>query len=224
MMARRAPARRSFLYRNGLSLSFGALMLVALAGHAWAGWRMAQEEARDQHRAAPTLASYLASGEFHSSVFENWESEFLQMGLFVLLTVHLRQQGSSESRKLDPAQEKKKTYPARVQPWAARQRGWVRKLYEHSLSLALLLLFALSFVGHWIGSWRHAVDEALAQGLPPPALLDYLGSARLWFESMQNWQSEFLAVLAIVLLSVFLREKDSSQSKDVEAPHSETGA
>jgi hypothetical protein len=68
------------------------------------------------------------------------------------------------------------------------------------------------------------VDEALAQGVPPPALLDYLGSARLWFESMQNWQSEFLAVLAIVLLSIVLREKDSSQSKDVDAPHSETGA
>jgi hypothetical protein len=97
-------------------------------------------------------------------------------------------------------------------------------VYEHSLSLALFLLFALSFVGHWIASWRHHVEEALAKGGEPPELLQHLWSAELWFESMQNWQSEFLAVLAIVLLSIWLREKDSSQSKQVEAPHSETGA
>ena len=223
-MARRAPARQSFLYRNGLSIVFGALMLLSLLGHAWAGWRFAQEEAREQAQQPPSLPEYLAGGEYQSSVFENWESEFLQMALFVLLTVHLRQWGSSESRKLDPADEEHKTYPARARPWAARQRGWIRRLYEHSLSLALLLLFALSFVGHWIASWRHAVEEALSHGVAAPTLLEYLGSAKLWFESMQNWQSEFLAVLAIVLLSIVLREKDSSQSKDVDAPHSETGA
>ena len=223
-MAKRPPPTYSFLYRNGLSLCFGILMLLSLFGHAWAGWRFAQEEARQQRQPAPTLPTYLASGEFQSSVFENWESEFLQMGLFVLLTVPLRQRGSSESRKLDPAQEAQKTQPAKARPWAARQRGWIRKLYEHSLSLALLLLFALSFVGHWVTSWRHAVEEALRNGASAPSLLEHLGSAQLWFESMQNWQSEFLAVLAIVLLSIVLREKHSSQSKDVDAPHSETGA
>ena len=223
-MARRKPARQSFLHRNGLSLCFGLLMLFSLVGHAWAGWRFAQEEAREQAQPPPSLSEYLAGGEYQSSVFENWESEFLQMGLFVLLTVPLRQWGSSESRKLDPAEEEQKTYPAKARPWAARQRGWISRLYEHSLSLALLLLFALSFVGHWIASWRHAVEAAQRDGTSVPTLVEYLGSARLWFESMQNWQSEFLAVLAIVLLSIVLREKDSSQSKDVDAPHSQTGA
>jgi hypothetical protein len=214
----------SFWRRNGLSLVFGGLMAVTLALHALTGLRVENSERAHEGKPPLDLRSYVSSGPFQSTLFENWESEFLQMGMFVLLTVSLRQKGSSESRKMNPAEEERKTYPASVQPWPVRRGGWWRRLYEHSLSLSLFLLFAISFVGHWIGSWRQHRDQALHEGGLPPTLLEHLGSAGFWFESMQNWQSEFLAVIAIVVLSIYLREKDSSQSKQVEAPHSETGA
>jgi hypothetical protein len=214
----------SFWRRNGLSLVFGALMVVTLVGHALSGLRVENSELEHEGKPPLDMPAYLASAPFQSSLFENWESEFLQMGLFVLLTGSLRQKGSSESRKMDPAEEEHKKYPAAVQPWLARVGGLWRKIYEHSLSLALFLLFALSFVGHWIGSWRQQRDEALHHGELPQTLWQHLVSAQLWFESMQNWQSEFLAVVAIVVLSIYLREQHSSQSKQVEAPHSETGA
>jgi hypothetical protein len=225
-MARRKPAAEgSFFHRNGLSVVFGLFMLLSLALHAVTGWRVENRERVERGQPTQELAEYVGGGHFQSTLFENWESEFLQMALFVVLTVSLRQKGSSESRKMDPAEEKaeQKKFPASVQPWAARQKGLVRVLYEHSLSLALFVLFALSFVGHWIASWRQHAEEALAEGGETSTLLEHLWSAEFWFESMQNWQSEFLAVLAIVLLSIWLREKDSSQSKQVEAPHSETG-
>jgi hypothetical protein len=199
-------------------------MLLTIAVHALSGWRVEVEQSALQGDAAPTFAAYVSSPHYLSSVFENWESEFLQMGLFVLLTVHLRQKGSSESRPMDPAEEPKEKFPKAVQPWPVRKGGLWLRLYEHSLSAALLLLFVLSFIGHWLWSWRLQVEEQLALGGTPHGLLQHLASAELWFESMQNWQSEFLAVIAIVVLSIFLREKDSSQSKPVEAPHSKTGA
>lgn len=222
----KGAAEHSFAYRNGLSIAFALLMLLSLVLHALSGWRVETADRQDRGQPPQAISKYLQGGQFQSSLFENWESEFLQMGLFVVLTVAFRQKGSSESRKLDPADEAKerKHFPAASHPWAARQRGFIRKLYEHSLSLALLVLFAISFIGHWVGSWRQHVEEAIEKGMQAPTLAAHLGSAEFWFESMQNWQSEFLAVLAIVILSIHLREKDSSQSKQVEAPHSETGA
>ena len=223
-MARKKVEDLGFLRRNGLTLAFVAFMLASLCVHALSGWRVENHERQQEGEPPLPVAAYLASPHFQSSLFENWESEFLQMGLFVLMTVWLRQKGSSESRKMDPAEEPDRKYPVASQPWAARQRGLVRKLYEHSLSLSLFGLFALSFLGHWVASWRQAGDEALRIGEAPPSLSEHLASAQLWFESMQNWQSEFLAVVAIVVLSIYLREAGSSQSKQVEAPHSETGA
>ena len=218
-------AEHSFAYRNGLSIAFALLMLLTLVLHAWSGWHVENADRVERGQPRQAVSEYLQGGPFQSSLFENWESEFLQMGLFVFLTVAFRQKGSSESRKLDTAEEVKERnrYPVAAQPWAARQRGLVRKLYEHSLSLALFVLFAISFVGHWVGSWRQHAEAAIEKGMQVPTLVAHLGSAEFWFESMQNWQSEFLAVLAIVILSIFLREKDSSQSKQVEAPHSQTG-
>lgn len=220
----RRNGHASFLHRNGLSLAFGLLMLGSLVGHALAGWKVGIREAMEHGQPVPELVEYLASGAFLSSLFENWESEFLQMALFVVLTVSLRQRGSSESRPMSPTEEKHRRYPAEEAPWPVRRGGMWRKLYEHSLSLALALLFLLSLLGHWIGSWRQQRQEALEQGEPVTPLAEYFLDAQFWFESFQNWQSEFLAVIALVVLSIFLREKDSPQSKDVEAPHSHTGA
>jgi hypothetical protein len=216
---------QGFFRRNGLSLAFAALFLASLGGHVAAGWLHANHQREHDGAPAQPIAQYLRGGEFWSSVLENWESEFLQMGLFVLVSVKLRQHGSPESRPFSAKQEarERRDWPAARQPWAARRAGWIRRLYENSLSIALLALFAASFVAHWFHSWRAHVEEKRLHGEPPTPLREYLFDAEFWFQSMQNWQSEFLAIAALVLLSVWLRQKDSPQSKQVEAPHSHTG-
>ena len=216
----------TFLGRNGLSLAFLALMLLSLVGHALTGWRVENQERQEHGQASETLAEYVVGDHFLSTLFENWESEFLQMGLFVLLTAVLRQKGAAESRPLDPAEEPDHDpVPFAQRPWPVRRGGAWRKAYEHSLSGALLLLFVASFFGHLYSSWKQHLAEQVRHGQDASQpLWDYLWSSRFWFESFQNWQSEFLAVISLVLLSIFLREKDSTESKDVEDPHSRTGA
>jgi len=213
----------AFIYRNGLSLVLLALFIAALAGQTWAGLRAFNEELADKGAPTVSLVQYLESGHFVLATFENWESEFLQMGMYVLLTVALRQRGSAESRKLDPAEEDNTIEPGAT-PWPVRKGGVWKTLYANSLSLAYMLLFLLTFAGHSYGSWRHENQERALDGLPGISWAEHLGSAQFWFESMQNWQSEFLAVLSIVLLSIYLRQKDSPESKPVEAPHAQTGA
>ena len=221
-MARATAA--GFFKRNGLTLVFAALTALALAGHGLAGWRHDADERAQRGQAAQTLPEYLGSGDFLSSLFENWESEFLQMGAFVLLTVWLRQRGASESRPLDPAEEEPdEPVPRSEQPWPVRRGGLWRRVYEHSLSLALFALFALSFGAHLASSWRAHQEEQQQLGLPAETLAAYAGDPKFWFESFQNWQSEFLSVVALCLLSIWLREKDSPQSKAVTARHSDTG-
>ena len=171
------------------------------------------------------MSQYLASGHFVQSTFENWESEFLQMALFVWLTIFLYQKGSSESKKMDgsDAVDKEPDPRKKDAPAAVKKGGWVLQLYKHSLTLTLLLLFILSLVLHFYGSMKDHNEQQLLKGLPAESPADYFTDSRFWFESFQNWQSEFLSVFAIVVLSVFLRQKGSPQSKPVDAPHSETG-
>jgi len=208
--------------RNGLSIVLLFLLLCFLGGQVWTGFLAHNQELAEAHRAPSDLWNYLHSGHFGSATFENWESEFLQMGMYVLLTVSLRQKGSAESRPLDEAQEEERVEPGRT-PWAVRKGGLWKTLYGHSLAIAFGVLFLLSFSLHLAGSWRAEVDEQLAKGLPAPTWWEHLGSSSFWFESFQNWQSEFLAVLALVILTIFLRQKDSPQSKPLAAPHSQTG-
>ena len=213
----------SWLRNHALGLVLALLFVGSLAGQVLAG-HGAENQKRAEHDQPPlTVAGYVASPGFVSATFENWESEFLQMGVFVLLTVWLREKGSAESRPLDPAQEKHPRFPKERQPWAARQQGIVRRLYEYSLSLAFFALFAVSFVAHLFGSLLQFNEDQLDHGSAPVTVGDYLGNAQFWFESFQNWQSEFVSVLAIVMLTVWLRQKDSPQSKPVEAPHDHTG-
>jgi hypothetical protein len=197
-------------------------MLLALGGQIVSGHLVYNDELESKGAAALTLGQYLLSGHFFAATFENWESEFLQMGMYVLLTVSLRQKGSAESRPLDPAQEHERI-EAGPTPWPVRRGGLWKRLYGHSLSIALLALFVVSFVLHLDGSWRRDLVERQLDGESPVRLLDYLASSQFWFESFQNWQSEFLAVAALVLLSICLRQKDSPQSKPLHAPHSQTG-
>jgi hypothetical protein len=217
-----------FLRNNGLTLALTTLFLVSLVGQAFTGFAAENAERVQHGEALTTLLPYLGSGSFLSALFENWESEFLQMWAFVMLTAYLMQKGSPESKDLDEeaAQDRDPALDADNPdaPWPVRAGGLIRTLYSHSLGLALLGLFLLSFALHWINSARHTADEAEAHGGAANSLMSHLGEAEFWFESFQNWQSEFLSTAMLIVLAIFLREKGSAESKPVAAPHSQTGA
>jgi hypothetical protein len=212
---------------RGLTLVLMACFALFLAGQLVAGMA-AQNEDRREHGEAPlTMENYLKTGHPWEALFENWESEFLQMAVFVLLTTFLIQKGSPESRR-PHVKELVDTDPRDFRddpdaPWPVRRGGWVLRLYEHSLGLTFLLLFVVSWAGHAIGGFLEFADEQRLHGAPRPSFDDYVTSARFWFESFQNWQSEFLAIAAMVWLAVYLRQRYSPESKPVHAPHGETG-
>jgi succinate dehydrogenase hydrophobic anchor subunit len=149
------------------------------------------------------------------------------MGAYVLLTVYLRQKGSAESKKLqgeeDNDREPQKTDNTDA-PGPVRRGGWMLKLYENSLSIAFVLLFLLSFGLHAAGGSRAACEDNTFHGEACTSTVGFMGTSEFWYQSLQNWQSEFLAVFAIVVLSIFLRQKGSPESKPVNSPHAQTGA
>ena len=161
------------------------------------------------------------------ALFENWESEFLQMAVFVLLTTFLVQKGSPESRR-PGAKELVDADPRDFAdqpdvPWPVKRGGWMLRLYEHSLGLAFVALFLAAWVGHAAGGYAEYAVDQVEHAQVRPALTDYLASPRFWFESFQKWQSEFLAIAAMVWLAVYLRQRWSPESKPVHAAHGETG-
>jgi hypothetical protein len=174
-----------------------------------------------------TYVQYLGSSHLWSRVFENWESEFLQMAAYVILTVFLFQRGSAESK--DPDKEEpvdEDPYLHRYDPKApgpVRKGGLILTLYEHSLSIALFMLFVVSFLGHAVSGTAYYNHEQQAHGQATVSVMQYVGMSRFWFESFQNWQSEFLAVGALIVLSIWFREKGSPESKPVYSAHQETG-
>ncbi len=218
---------RRFLYENGLLLIMFGLFLVFLAGQSMAGWLVYNADQQEHQQPAIPYSTYLQSSHFLEAVFENWESEFLQMGAYVILTVLLRQKGSPESRPLDTKGTGEDSVAAARRransPWAARQHGWIRKLYEYSLTLALLFLFILSFILHAVSGQHVFNEEQALHGGYAVTTSGYVMTSQFWFESLQNWQSEFLSVGVLILLSIFLRQKGSPQSKPVSHPHGETG-
>jgi hypothetical protein len=188
------------------------------------GWKQYNEEMEEKGGACIALGEYVGTAHFFEATFENWESEFLQMGMYVLFTIFLRQKGSAESKSLEGKEEVDREPVAhKNSPWAVKKGGAWLKLYKNSLSLAFLLLFIVSFIIHSYSSLNHYNDEQLLQDKPTESYLQYLGNSKLWFESLQNWQSEFIAVLSIVLLSIFLRQHGSPESKPVDAAHDEEG-
>jgi hypothetical protein len=214
---------KTFLRNNGLSLVMFGLFLFFLAGQTLTGFYENNEDQNIHGRPSLTLRAYLISGHYLESVFENWESEFLQMSAYVVFTVFLFQKGSSESKdpvKSDPVDEDPRTHRHdRNAPWAVKKGGLSLILYEHSLSIALFALFLISFTGHVVGGARLYNEDRAEHGQAALSTIEYLGIARFWFESFQNWQSEFLAVFTIVFLSIWLREKGSPESKPVATPH-----
>ena len=214
------------LKENGLSITLFTLFLVFLVGQSVTGHREYNSERREHGRPAVGYAGYLASSHFAEATFENWESEFLQMGVYVLFTVFLFQKGSSESKRIgvrEAVDAEPESPPREDAPWPVRKGGWALKLYKHSLSLAFVLLFLASFALHAAGGAREYNEEQAHHGGEVVSTLGYVTTARFWFESFQNWQSEFLAIGSMVVLSVFLRQQGSPESKPVDASHGETG-
>ncbi|HEY8590281.1 MAG TPA: DUF6766 family protein [Naasia sp.] len=187
----------------------------------------AYSEEQTAHGEPPvTVVEYLGTGDFVEATFENWESEFLQMGAYVVLTVFLFQKGSSESKPpgerapqdADPRQARKTPNT----PWPVRRGGVVLVLYENSMLILFAVLFLASFALHAVGGAAAYSEEQAVHGLPGVTPLEFLATSEFWFQSFQNWQSEFMVVAVIVLASVYLRQRGSSQSKPVAAPHVET--
>ncbi len=217
----------TWLKQRSLTLVFMGAFVLLWAGQIVTGHLDLNDELTDHGRSPLSLAQYLASGHLWEATFENWESEFLQMAAFVVLTAFLLQKGSPESRR-PGAIEESDADPRRFRdlpdaPWPVRRGGWILTLYEYSLGLALALLCLLSWAGHAAAGWRAYRLETTLTGEPPPAWIEYVTSARFWFESLQNWQSEFLAIGSMVWLSVYLRHRGSPESKPVHAAHHETG-
>lgn len=217
-----------FLRDNGLSLVMFGLFALFLVGQSITGFAVYNDEQREHGETTISYPDYLGSGHFIEATFENWESEYLQMGAYVLFTVYLFQRGSSESKDPDKAEPVDED-PQQVQdrsdvPWPVRSGGPVLRLYEHSLATAFVLLFLVSFVLHAVGGAREYSQEQLAHGGQAVSTAEFLRTSEFWFQSFQNWQSEFLAVFSIVVLSIFLRQRGSPESKPVAAAHAETGS
>jgi len=216
-------SEKGFLYRNSLGIVVITMMLVCLTGQFITGWNTHNAELAEHGKALLSAGQYFQSGHFIQATFENWESEFLQMMLYVLLTVSLRQKGSSESKSMDGEEDvDREPVPHPDAPWPVKKGGIWLKIYQHSLSLAFGILFLLSFVLHFYGSLKDFNEEQIAKNKPLTTAVHYISDSRFWFESFQNWQSEFLAVASIVILSIWLREKGSPESKPVDMPHKET--
>jgi hypothetical protein len=212
---------------HGLSIVITVLFVVFMVGQTVAGLRAFNVDRLEHGQPEVDLGTYVQTGHFWEATAENWESEFLQMAAYVILTVFLFQVGSSESKKIDelepvdrdPRLSKEKPDA----PWPVRRGGWVLTIYENSLSLAFVSLFLISFALHALGGARAYNEEAAAHGGRSLSVGDFVMTSRFWFESFQNWQSEFLSLVGMVVLSIFLRQRGSPESKPVDAAHTDTG-
>lgn len=211
---------RTFFRDNGLTIALVAMFLFSVLGMIWSGHAAHNDELSEHGAAGIGLLDYLGSGDFLSALFENWESEFLQMSVYVMLTAMLFQRGSAESRDPDDPDRPDDELPAAMR----KRRPILSWLYSYSLGMVLAVLFVISFALHCRASLAAANEEALRHGGEIQSMGSYLLDAQLWFESFQNWQSEFMSTAVLIVLSIFLRHKGSPESKPVAARNAETGA
>lgn len=218
---------KKFLRNNSLSLVLLALFLLFWGLQSWTGYLVDVREKAEHGQAAESYTEYLCSGHFWQATAENWESEFLQMGVYVFFSSFLFQRGSAESKDPDKHEECDDPVEEHANdpgaPAALRKGKVIRWLYQYSLGLGFLLLFAVSLILHARGGYALHREESLQHGEAPDSFWEFTVDAEFWFQSMQNWQSEFLAVLAIVVLSIWLRHHASPESKCVWASHRHTG-
>jgi hypothetical protein len=219
-----------FLRDNGISLFFGVLLLVSLLGQSFAGQHDFNAEALEHQSEAYSWLRYVTSSEFGGDVLENWQSEFLQFFLYVFATIWLVQRGSAESKKPENAgymsdqSQLVRGYAKPDSPTWARVDGLKRRLYENSLCLAMLFCFLGSWVGQSLANWRTFNHDQLDHHSSPIGYGEYWLNSDFWNRSLQNWQSEFLALGVMAVFTVYLRQRGSPESKPVGAPHTETAS
>jgi hypothetical protein len=218
--------KRSFWVKNGLGITLFSLFLAFELGLSVVGCVQHNQELHDHGLPAIGYWSYVTGNDFLETTMENWESEFLQMYAYVLLTAFLYQQGSSESKRIgedEEVDEDPRLAPISADtPWPVKRGGFVLKLYENSLSLALLALFILSFFLHAVGGAGAYNDQQRLHGGELVSTMEYIATAQFWFESLQNWQSEFFSIGMMVVLSIVLRQRGSPESKPVAMSHNES--
>jgi hypothetical protein len=225
---------RRFLRDQGLSLFFLVLFLGSLAGQAIAGHNLYNEDeithARLTHDVPHTisLARYVVSSDFGNAVMENWQSEYLQFVTFLIATVWLVQRGSTESKKVEDVgresdeQQRVGAYAGDDSPLWARVGGWRTKIYENSLLLVMGAIWIASWLVQSFTGWSTYNSDQIAHKEHTVSWLGYVGSSDFWQATLQNWQSEFLAVGSMIVLSIYLRQRGSAQSKPVGAAHAAT--
>jgi hypothetical protein len=221
---------RRFVRENGLSLFFFGIFALTLVGMSFAG-RNAYNAIQAEHgEARVSWWSYVTSTDFGGSVMENWQSEFLQFSLFIAATIWLVQKGSTESKALDEAgleskeqQEIGRAAAANSPRWA-KFDDWRTRIYENSLLIAMTAIFFATWFGQSLNNWREFNDEARQHGGHIVGWTTYLGNADFWERTLENWQSEFLAVGTMVVFTIYLRQRGSPESKPVGAPHDETAS
>ncbi|WIM93524.1 hypothetical protein ACTOB_005504 [Actinoplanes oblitus] len=220
---------RQFLRQNSLGLVFGLLFLIVLVGQAFAGHADFNQQQLTEGLPPVSLGRYLTSASFGVDVLENWQSEYLQFFLYIWFTVWLLQKGSPESKELDkPGRETEReqkigAFADADSPKWARARGLRLWLFSNSLGLVMGLIFVLSWAGQSIAGRAAFNEEQLGNLADPVSWTDYLASPDFWNRTLQNWQSELLAVASMAILAIYLRQRGSSQSKPVGAAHTATG-
>lgn len=213
---------------NGLSVLFGALFVLALAGQSVAGYLERNETLAEHGHPLEAWGAYLVSSEFVVDVAENWQSEFLQFFLFIAATIWFVQRGSPESKKPGdegPGTERQQFVGEFARPdspsWA-RARGIRQIIYSNSLLIVMGVVFVLSWLAQSLAGTTVMNADNADHGQPPVTWLEYLATPDFWSRTLQNWQSEFLAVGAMIALSIYLRQRGSAESKPVGAPHHKT--
>jgi hypothetical protein len=217
------------LRNHSLSLFFFTIFIAALVGQAIAGSAEFNNEAIAHDSETKSLLSYVVSADFGQAVMENWQSEYLQFTLFIFATVWFVQKGSPESKKVDDVGTQSDSeqlvgeHARPDSPGWARARGLRRFLFENSLLIVMVTIWIGSWLAHSLTGWRVFNETQVEHGDTTLSWLQYLGSADFWETTLQNWQSEFLAVGSMVVLSIYLRQRGSPESKPVGLPHESTG-
>ena len=218
-----------FLKHNGLALFFLVLFLGALIGQALVGHADFNHRQVAHQNETISLLRYVTSSDYAVDVLENWQSEYLQFTLYILGTVWLLQRGSPESKELHKAgtesdeEQRVGEHARESSPRWARVAGARRWIFSNSLLLVMAAIWVLSWLGQSVAGRVAYNAEQLDHHLEPLSWPQYLGSSDFWDRTLQNWQSEFLAVGSMVVLSIYLRQRGSPESKPVGAPHEATG-
>ena len=219
-----------WLREQSLSLFFLLLFLATLVGQSLAGQHAFNAEQLAHDSEPISYGRYLVSSHFGQAVLENWQSEWLQFMVFAVATIWLLQKGSNESKELDQAgvesdqRQRVKGYAGERSPAWAKVDDLRRRIYEQSFLIVMTAIFLLSWFVQSLTGWNDFNEEQRQHGEPTVSWLTYLDRADFWENTLQNWQSEFLAVGTMVVFTIYLRQRGSPESKPVGAPHDETAS